>query len=173
MRGTTNRSKPRLILLLISPHSSSLLLIPPHSSWFRPCDIMHIIMTYVNDDAPPWIFNDAPPLRCPAPPQKSSPIGLYITTYMNNQMEVLNLSFINFMQLNNVLNAFFVIYLPVINASMENRPWMSLRETSRFKLITCHSWAAFSCVLLPACLNSKSCISIQLQPLAARCWICS
>ena len=31
-------------------------------------------------------------------------------------MEVLNLSF---MQLNNVFNAFFVIYLPVINASME------------------------------------------------------
>jgi hypothetical protein len=32
----------------------------------------HIIMTYVNDDAPPWIFNDAPPLRrpcaAPAPP---------------------------------------------------------------------------------------------------------
>ena len=44
---------------------------------------------------------------------------LYSVLYskaMDNQMEVLNLSF---MQLNNVFNAFFVIYLPVINASME------------------------------------------------------
>ena len=40
---------------------------------------------------------------------------LYGTVYMNNQMEVLNLSFI--VQVNNVFNAFFVIYLPVINAS--------------------------------------------------------
>ena len=35
---------------------------------------------------------------------------------MDNQMEVINVSF---MQLNNVFNAFFVIYLPLINASME------------------------------------------------------
>ena len=32
-------------------------------------------------------------------------------------MEVINASF---MQLNNVFNAFFVIYLPLINASMED-----------------------------------------------------
>jgi hypothetical protein len=55
---------------------------------------------------------------------------VFLVWYMNNQMEVLNLSFINFMQLNNVLNSFFVIYLPVINASMENRPWILLRDTS-------------------------------------------
>ena len=35
---------------------------------------------------------------------------------MDNQMEVINVSF---MQLNNVFNASFVIYLPLINASME------------------------------------------------------
>ena len=44
---------------------------------------------------------------------------------MDNQMEVLNLTFISFMRLNNDFNVFFVIYLPVINASMKSRP-MSL-----------------------------------------------
>jgi hypothetical protein len=53
------------------PHSTTLLLTPPHSSWFRPCDVMHIIMT--------WIFNDAPPLCCPAPPCKRGLNGTYIT----------------------------------------------------------------------------------------------
>jgi hypothetical protein len=48
--------------------------------------------------------------------------------YMDNQMEVLNLSFISFMHLNNDFSAFFVIYLPVINASMKSRP-MSLTIT--------------------------------------------
>lgn len=35
---------------------------------------------------------------------------------MDNQMEVLNLSFL---QLNNIFNVLFAIYLPVINAQME------------------------------------------------------
>jgi hypothetical protein len=47
-------------------------------------------MTYVNEwltckynDAPPWIINDAPPLRRPAPPQKSGSTGTYYTTYVH------------------------------------------------------------------------------------------
>jgi hypothetical protein len=54
---------------------------------------------------------------------------------MDNQTEVLNLSF---MQLNDVFNAFFVIYLPVINASMEESikcHW----EKRRFKLFPCYA----------------------------------
>jgi hypothetical protein len=66
--------------------TSLLLLIPPPSSWFRPCDVMHIIMTYVNDDAPPWIFNDARPApRRPKNPGRTVPtILLIFLNFMQN-----------------------------------------------------------------------------------------
>ena len=68
--------------------------------------------------------------------------------------------------MSSTLSSWYIIYLPVINASMEESTNVIERNDALIiKLITCHRWAAFSCVLRHACLiNSKSCTYVNTSP---------
>ena len=89
---------------------------------------------------------------------------------LDNGMEILIFSFT---QLNNVFNLFLVMYLSIFHASIHECTDI-IDGNYALNPITCHGWAAFSCVLWPVCLNNMH--PIQLIKSSSRAnsvsWFC-